>query len=83
MPQNVITAAILGKTTRVEFAFKKKDCAFITKINGDRIFGGGFILADRAAADRAAADRAAARKKIVRTFGKEEQELLNQLNQKR
>ena len=88
MPQNVITAATLGKTTRVEFSFKKKDCAFITKINGDRLFGGGFILADRAVADRAvadraAADRAAARKKIVRTFGKEEQEILNKLNQAR
>ena len=64
------------KVTRTRTS--KEYGAFITKINGDRIFGGGFILADRAAADRAAA-----RKKIVRTFGKEEQEILNKLNQAR
>ena len=55
-----------------------KECAWCPKVNGERRFGGAYLLSDRAAADRAAA-----RKKIVRTFGKEELELLNQLNQAR
>lgn len=74
-PDNLVTSAILGKTSRVDFAVKKTECRWITKVNGERIFGSGFILSDRAAADRAAA-----RLKKVRDYGPEELELLKELN---
>ena len=59
-PDCLISSALLGKTARADFAFRREDCEFITKLNDKRIFGGAFLMADRAAADRAAADRAAA-----------------------
>ena len=79
-PQNVVTSAILGKTARTDFAFKKTDTAWISKLNGERLFGSGFLLSDRAAADRAAADIAAARKKITRKLDAEAIEILKKLN---
>lgn len=86
-PQNVVTSAILGKTARTDFAFKKTDTAWISKLNGERLFGSGFLLSDRAAADRAAADRAAvdraaARMKITRKLDAEALEILKKLNGK-
>ena len=74
-PANIVTSAILGKTSRVDFKVRKDEAAWCPKVNGERLFGGGFILADRAAADRAAA-----RRKIVRTLGENEKALLEELN---
>jgi hypothetical protein len=74
-PECFVTSAILGKTSRVDFSIRKKDAAFCTHLNGERIFGSGFLLSDRAAADRAAE-----RKKVVRTLGEEEKETIKRLN---
>ena len=74
-PQNIVTSAILGKTARVDFRVRKEEAAWCPKINGERLFGGGFLLSDRAAADRAAAI-----KKIIRQLGDGEIELLKMLN---
>ena len=74
-PENVVSSAILGKTSRVDFNVRKKDCAWCPKVNGERIFGGGYLLNDRAAADRAAA-----RLTVVRELGEAEKELLKELN---
>ena len=82
-PGNVVTSAILGKTSRVDFNVRKEDCAWCPKLNGERLFGGGFLLNDRAAADRAAADRAAARLTVVRELGPEEKKTLDILNNRR
>lgn len=80
-PESLVTSAILGKTSRVDFAVKKKDAEWVTHVNGDhRIFGSGFLLSDRAAADRAAADRAAERKKKIIEFGPQEKEIIERLN---
>ena len=75
-PHNVVTSAILGKTARTDFAFKKTDTAWISKLNGERLFGSGFLLSDRAAADRAAA-----RVKIVRKLDDEALEKIKKLNE--
>lgn len=82
-PDSLVTSAILGKTSRVDFAVKRTECRFVTKTGGERIFGGGFLLSDRAAADRAAADRAAERKKVVRAYWPEELRIIEELNRGR
>ena len=86
-PYCVVSSALLCKTSRVDFRVMKEDCAFISHAGGKRIFGGGFLLSDRAAADRAAADRAAAdmaveRKKEVVQLLPEELDILMKLNEK-
>ena len=79
-PDCVVSSALLGKTSRVDFAVRKEDSSFVSTVGGSRIFGGGFLLSDRAAADRAAADRAAQKLKIVRELGPEELEIVARLN---
>jgi hypothetical protein len=84
-PDCLISSALLGKTARADFAFRREDCEFITKLNDKRIFGGAFLLADRAAADRAAADRAAAdraavRRTIVQELDENAKAILKRLN---
>ena len=66
-PDNIVTAATLGRIAahQTELIIRKKDCQYIAdsdsaKAQGRSLFGGGFILSDRAAAERAAAERAAA-----------------------
>lgn len=66
-PDNIVTAAILGKITKrsVELKIRKVSCEPIrdsdsAKEQGRGLYGGGFIMSDRAAAERAAAERAAA-----------------------
>ena len=66
-PDNIVTAAILGKITKrsVELKIRKVSCEPIKQSDsaeeqGRALYGGGFIMSDRAAAERAAADRAAA-----------------------
>ena len=79
-PCCIVTSALLGKTSRVDFAFRREDCEFITKLNDRRIFGSSFLLSDRAAADRAAADRAAARRTIVQELDENAKAILKRLN---
>ena len=66
-PDNIVTAATLGKLAKhdTELKIRKKSCYPISdsdsaKAAGRSLFGGGFILSDGAAAERAAAERAAA-----------------------
>ena len=66
-PDNIVTAATLGKLVAHETGLKirKVSCEYIKSSDsaeeqGRALFGGGFILSDGAAAERAAAERAAA-----------------------
>ena len=65
-PDELVTAAILGKIVKhhTPLQIRKADCVAVTGIDnakkGRDIFGGGFLLSERAAAERAAAERAAA-----------------------
>ena len=79
-PDCVVSSAILSKTSRVDFRVMKEDCAFIGCIGGQRIFGGGFLLSDRAAAERAAAERAAERRTIVPELDENVKAILKRLN---
>ena len=91
-PECVVSSALLVKTGRVDFRVRKDDCAWITHAGGNRIYGSGFLLSDRAAAERAAAERAAAeravaeraveRKKVVVQLLPEELEIIRKLNEK-
>lgn len=61
-PVHVVTAAMLSKLSKYgqNFKIKKGECALIRKLDAqtDReIFGGGYLLSDKAAADKAAADK--------------------------
>lgn len=66
-PDNIVTAATLTKLADhgTELRIPKRSCYAITdsdsaKAAGRSLFGGGFLLSNRAAAERAAAERAAA-----------------------
>ena len=66
-PDNIVTAATLGKLVAHETGLKvrKISCEYIKSSDsaeeqGRALYGGGFILSDGAAAERAAAERAAA-----------------------
>ena len=66
-PDHLLTAAAAYQYSRlgVSYRLEKSDCVFVRALDAQKamnktIFGGGFLLSDRAAADRAAADRAAA-----------------------
>ena len=60
-PDNIVTAATLGKIVNhnTELRIMRQSCEFIGHgYYSSRLYGGAFLLSDRAAADRAAADRA-------------------------
>lgn len=66
-PDHVLTAAMLQKYAHygIEFAVKREDCTYVTKLDSQRetgkgIFGHGLLLSNRAAAEKAAAEEAAA-----------------------
>jgi len=66
-PDNVITAAMCARWAKygIEFKLTRSDCVRIGSLDamdaaGKAIYGGGFLLSERAAAERAAAERAAA-----------------------
>jgi len=66
-PDEVITATAIGYLAQhgVELKIQKEDCYFIRQLDSQKhrdksLFGGGFLLSERAAAERAAAERAAA-----------------------
>ena len=72
-PDNLITLALMGKFNKrgIEFSVRKDECAEVTNIDALRrvkksLFGGGFLLSERAAAERAAAERAAAERAAER-----------------
>lgn len=64
-PIEVVSCALLNKLSmhKTPFRVKRSDAVFIRQLDEqvatkDAIFGGGFILSERAAAERAAAERA-------------------------
>ena len=64
-PDSIVTSALLGKVvTRLDdYVWKvpRESCAFVSRLDSSKeIFGGGFLLSERAAAERAAAERVAA-----------------------
>lgn len=62
-PDHVITSATLGRIAvrGVCVNFSANDCHFVRKLDNMQgaLYGGGFLLSERAAAERAAAERAA------------------------
>ena len=69
-PKHLVSAALLGKLCRVgvdNLYIKKKDCERISgKLGGcNRLFGGGFLLSEKAAEEKAAVEKAAAEKAAV------------------
>ncbi len=62
-PDNVVSSALLGKIAPyVDFCVKASECCQISRLDmqgSKEIFGGGFLISERAAAERAAAERAA------------------------
>ncbi len=66
-PDCVLTAAMTNRIAKYGQVLKirREDCAFIRSLDEQGkdyvIFGGGFIISERAAAERAAAERAAAK----------------------
>ena len=88
-PDNIVTAATLGKIAahQTELKIRKRSCLPISdsdgaKASGRSLFGGGFILSDRAAAERAAAERAAAERAAATKLhlSPRERRLINHLN---
>ena len=66
-PDNIVTAATLGKIAKrgIELRIRKRSCEYIrtsdsAEEQGRSLYGGGYIMSDKAAAERAAAERAAA-----------------------
>lgn len=84
-PDNIITAATLGKLAvhGTEYKVRKKSCEYIKQSDsaeeqGRALYGGGFIMSDRAAAERAAAERAAATRL---NLSKREKSIIARLNE--
>ena len=84
-PPHVVTSAGLGHlaTHGTALKIRRGECAFIRALDaqaaaGKAIFGGGLLLAERAAAERAAAERAAA---AVWKLSERERALVKQLGQ--
>ena len=68
-PDNVLTATMLGYMCRygIRISFRESEMQFIRclesqKAVGKAIFGGGYLLSNKAAAEKAAAEKAAAHK---------------------
>ena len=81
-PDNLITAATMGKIAArgLELKIMKEDCAYIANVDFLRkkkkgLYGGGFLLSERAAAERAAAERAAAERAAAETIQLSKKEL--------
>ena len=86
-PPHLLTAAAAYQYSHygIDYRLMPDECTFVRaldaqKVHRKTIFGGGFLLSDRAAAERAAAERAAAtvwelserEREIVQGLGKEE-----------
>ena len=89
-PDNIVTAAILGKIVKrgVELKVRKVSCEAVSdsdsaKEQGRGLYGGGFIMSDGAAAERAAAERAAAERAAATrlNLSPREKEIIERLNE--
>ena len=82
-PSHVITAAKLGwmSNHHTDLRIRRNECARIASLDAmdaagkSGIFGGGYLLSERAAAERAAAERAAAERAAAERWQLSEREL--------
>ena len=86
-PDTVASSALLNKIAErgVNLEISAKECHRIPALDSQRvigkaIFGGGYLLSERAAAERAAAERAAARECQEWELSQREIDIINQLN---
>ena len=88
-PDNIITAATIQKLANhgTELVIPRKSCRYIkdsdtAKAQCRSLFGGGYILSDRAAAERAAAERAAAERAAATrlAISPRERRIIDELN---
>ena len=82
-PVNVLTATMMGYMSRygVDIKFREDELYFIRALEsqkavGKAIFGGGYLLSNKAAAEKAAAEKAAAEKAAAHKWELSELELL-------
>ena len=80
-PDNIVTAALLGKITKrgIELKIRKVSCEPLKQSDsaeeqGRELYGRGYIMSDRAAAERAAAERAAAERAAATRLNLSERE---------
>ena len=71
-PDHVVTAAMINKYSKygINYQLLRKDCMKIRRLDMQRekkkqIYGGGFLLSEKAAAEKAAAEKAAAEKWLL------------------
>ena len=98
-PPQVVSAALIQKIAKrgVEWRVPKKECVSINRLDSQAntnkaIFGGGWLISERAAAERAAAERAAAeraaaeraaeRERRVWLLSRREMEIVERLGEK-
>ena len=90
-PENIVTSATLQTIAKrkVELKIRKVSCHYIkdsesARRQGRGLFGGGFMLSERAAAERAAAERAAAERAAATklTLTPKERALIAYLNKR-
>ena len=90
-PDEVCTAAMLGYMAKygVSYSASREDVHFIRALQAQRdagknIFGGGFLLSEKAAAEKAAAEKAAAEKAAAEVWklSEDELELVRKLGKK-
>ena len=78
-PDNVMTAAMLGYIAKHGIEFRVKTGTFLRALDSQRamgksIFGGGYLLSEKAAAEKAAAEKAAAEKAAAHRWELSERE---------
>ena len=80
-PNEVLTATMVGAMAKrgIDFKVRREDCQFIRALDSQRtykktIFGGGFLLSEKAAAEKAAAEKAAAEKAAAEKAAAEKKE---------
>ena len=80
-PPEVITATMMGYLSKygIDFRIRKGECFFLRQLESQRgsgkaIFGGGFLISEKAAAEKAAAEKAAAEKAAAHVWKLSERE---------
>ena len=81
-PPQVLTATMLGYLAKygIEFQVGETETRFIRRLDsqkaaGKTIFGGGYLISEKAAAEKAAAEKAAAEKAAAKRWALSEREL--------
>lgn len=87
-PDNIVTSAVLGRLVAhaTELKIRKVSCEHIKSSDsaeeqGRSLYGGGYIMSDRAAAERAAAERAAATRPTRLNISARERAIIERLNE--